>query len=306
MDIYFLSGKINSLEKKFVDYEKIKKILASKTFEEYVNIMEDTFFKIPIHITSPEEILNFFEHERIKLYEEIKKIQDEQINIFFFLKYDYHNLSILLLKKETFSLYGIINFYDLKYAFEKNEIRKIPYFLKEGFEICKSKRSLEEILLGLKNNYYKKIYEIAQNISDYIKNYIKIEIDFENIKTYLNKRLNEERLSINDFASFGFIKKEYFLNDEELWKAIKTNYKGINTTLGEINIEDERYKILIEYLKEGRVKPDGIDKILSFYLAREIEILNLQRITIAKFYKKDESFLKNIILPPFQYKKGIF
>ncbi|MFN3246638.1 MAG: hypothetical protein ACK42K_08050, partial [Leptonema sp. (in: bacteria)] len=42
-------------------------------------------------------------------------------------------------------------------------------------------------------------YEIAVNLSDFCKDYVKIEIDFANIKNYLNKRLNEKKLSINDF-----------------------------------------------------------------------------------------------------------
>jgi hypothetical protein len=63
-----------------------------------------------------------------------------------------------------------------------------------------------------------------------------------------------------------------------------------------------RYKILIDYLKYARIKPYGIDKIVSFYLAREIEIENLQRLTISKSYKQDENFLKKIMIKPYQYK----
>lgn len=303
LDIYFLSGKINSLEKKFVTFEKIKKIIECKTFEEFVNILEGSFFKMPSHISSPDEIFNFFENEKIKLIEEIKKIGDEIIIKFFLIKYDYFNFAILIENKQDFSYYGTLEFYKLKYAFEKNDLSKIPEFLHDPFKICKSKLTIEEKLLSLKNNYYKKLYEIAVNLSDFCKDYVKIEIDFANIKNYLNKRLNEKKLSINDFIENGNIKKEIFLDENRLLEEFKLRYKKIELPLNEENIENERYKVIIDYLKEGRTKGYGIDKIISFYLAREIEVENMQRIAIAKFYKMNENFLKKILIPPYQYKE---
>ncbi|MGB9677665.1 MAG: V-type ATPase subunit, partial [Candidatus Ratteibacteria bacterium] len=260
LDIYFLSGKINSLEKKFINSEKLKKIIESKTFEEFINILEDSFFKIP-HLSSCSEIFDFFENERMKLYEEIKKIGDDRIINFFSLKYDYYNFSLLVENKDNFSFYGIINFSTLKYAFEKNDFSKIPEILLEGFAICKSKIPVEEKLLSLKNNYFKKIYEIANDISEFTRNYVKIEIDFANIQTYLNRKLHEKKFYIDDFIKGGSIKIENFLDDISLWDAVSLKYKKIEIPLNEENVERERYKILIEYLKEGRIKPDGIDKI---------------------------------------------
>ncbi|HOM27703.1 MAG TPA: V-type ATPase subunit [bacterium] len=304
LDIYFLSGKINSLEKKFIDGEKLKKIVESKTFEEFVNILEGSFFKIPSNLSSTDEIFKIFENERLKLIEEINKINDEKIIIFFLLKYDYYNLSLLVENKDDFSPYGILNFYILKYAFEKNDFSKIPEVLQEGFAICKSKISLEEKLISLKNSYFEKIYCIANEISEFTRNYIKIEIDFANIQNYLNKKLNEKKIYIDDFIKKGFIKRENFLDDAGLWEAISLKYKKIEIPLNEETVERERYKVLIEYLKEGRVKPYGIDKIISFYKAREIEIENLQKLTISKFYRESEVFLKKIIIPPYQYREG--
>ncbi|MCM8802883.1 MAG: V-type ATPase subunit [Candidatus Omnitrophica bacterium] len=302
LDIYFLSGKINSLEKKFIDSEKMKKIIECKTFEEFVNILEGSFFKMPSHISSPEEIFNFFENERIKLIEEIKKIGDEIIVKFFLIKYDYFNITILIENKQEFSYYGTIEFYTLKDAFEKNDLSKLPEFLQDAFRIYKSKFAIEDKLLFLKNDYYKKLYEIAVTLSDFSKNYVKIEIDFANIKNYLNKKLNEKKVTKNDFIEDGNIQREIFLDENLLLEKLKLKYKKIEIPLNEENIENEKYKVLIDYLKEGRIKSYGIDKIISFYLAREIEIENIQRIAITKFYKMDENFFKKILIPPYQYK----
>jgi len=301
-DIYFLSGRINSLEKKFIDSEKLKKIIESKTFEEFINILEGSFFKIP-SVLNAYEIFKFFENERMKLFDEIWKINDERIIKFFFLKYDYYNLSLIVLNKENFSFYGTLNPYTLKYACEKNDLSKIPDVLFEGFVICKSKIPVDEKLLYLKNNYFKKIYNIAREISKFTENYVKIEIDFANIQNYLNKKLNEKKIYKSDFIPKGFIKIEKFVEDVNLWEAISFKYKKIEIPLNEENIEKERYKVLIEYLKKGRIKPYGIDKIISFYKAREIEIENMQKIAVSKFYRESEDFLKKISFPLYQYRE---
>mgnify|MGYP001396212068 CR=1 FL=1 len=52
LDIYFLSGKISSFEKKFIDYEKMKRIIECKTFEEFIVLLEGTFYKLPSGISN--------------------------------------------------------------------------------------------------------------------------------------------------------------------------------------------------------------------------------------------------------------
>lgn len=300
LDIYFLSGKINSLEKKFIDYEKLKKLIESKTIEEFANLLEGSFFKIPSHILTCEDIFKFFENEKLKLIEEIKKIFEKEIIYFFLLKYDYHNLAVLIESKENYSIYGNTNFYILKEAFGKNDLSKIPDFLHNAFKIAKSTNSIKDKLLFLKIDYYQILYEIAKKISEFLKNYVKIEIDFANLEIYLNLKLFEEKIEISRFIKNGNIKIEKFLEEESLKKAFISEYKK---DIDFVEEKIEKYRIIIEYLKKGRIKPFGIDKIISFYIAREIEIKNLQNLALSKFYKQEEDFLKRISMKPYQYKE---
>lgn len=302
LDIYFLSGRISSLEKKFIDYERLKKIIESKTFEEFINLLDGTFYKFPV-VSNLEEILKFFENERLKIVKEIRETFEDEILDFFLLKYDYYNLAVIVEGKESYSFYGTVNFYKLKEGYEKNDLSVIPEILIDAFRIIKSKEAIDEKLLLLKIDYYRKIYKIAESISEFLKNYVKIEIDFANIETYLNKVLYEKRIEGKDIIENGEIKKEKFFDDEKFWQKLKTKYKKIKLPLNEKNFEIEKYIALMDYLKEGRIKPYGIDKIISFYIAREIEIENLKKITISKFYRQDEDFIKSIMMPIYQYKK---
>lgn len=301
-DIYTLSGKISSLEKLFITEAHLKKIISAKTFEEFINCLEGTFFSFP-SISSPDEIFEFFEKEREKLVEEITRNLDEKIRTFFLLKYDYHNLRVLIEGKQEFSYYSILNFYILKKKVEgKIDYSQIPEFLHNAIGIVKSEKKLEEKLLNLKRNYYENLYKIAKGICEFLKNYVKIEIDFANLHIFLNKKLGEIPLKVSDLIDNGNIEREKFLNDEKLRNSLTQIYKGISVPVNEENFEIERYKTLIFYLKNARIIPDGIEKVLSFYIAREIEIENLQRIAIFKFYSQPEDILKKIVIPPYQYK----
>jgi vacuolar-type H+-ATPase subunit C/Vma6 len=301
LDIYFLSGKINSLEKKFIDYEKCKKLIECKTIEEFISLLEGTFFKLPAPIRKVEEIFDFFENEKVKLIEEIKNIFEAEILYFFLLKYDYYNLANLIENKNNHWLLGTINFYDLKDAYHNNNFSKIPEIIEDAIIKIKSKDQIEEKLLILKIDYYEKIYEVSKKISDFINGYVRIEIDFANINTYLNLKFFEKEIEVEKFIKNGKIKVDNFGDEDKLKKSFFSQYKN-ELILSEEEIEMARYKILIDYLKYARIKPYGIDKIVSFYLAREIEIENLQRLTISKFYKQDENFLKKIMIKPYQYK----
>lgn len=301
-DIYFLSGKISSLEKKFIDYEKLKKLIESKTIEEFLDLLEGTFFKIPKSISHPDEIINYFEEERKKLIEEIDNLFEEYLKIFFLLKYDYFNLACLIENREFFSHYGTVNFYILKEAIEKRDFSKIPSYLINAFEVLKLKKEIEEKLLLLKIDYYKNFYKISENISPLIRDYAKIEIDFANIYTYFNKKISGEAVKIEDLIENGNIKKEFFLEESNLFKNLTSIYKKISLPLSEENIEIEKHKIIVDFIKIGRIKPDSIEKILFFYIAREIEIENVQRLCLSKFYKLDYEILKKISIIPYQYK----
>ncbi len=303
IDIYFLSGRINSLEKKFINEEKLKKILESKTFEEFVGYMEDTFFNFSfLHSINYDEIVSFFENERLKLIEEIKKNFEFEYPIypFFLLKYDYHNLYIILENKKDFSLYGTVKFYMLQESIEKKDFSKLPEYLISGSRILILNKSLKEKFLLLNKSYYEELFNLAEKISEFVRNYVKIEIDFANLKTYFNSLIFEEKIEKDFLIPNGKIKIEDFLDREKLLKKFNSEYKFLSFPVPE-NLLISKYNAEIRFLKEGRVKPFGIDKIISFYLAREIEIENIFRITLGKFYKFEEVFYKKTYIFPYSY-----
>ena len=71
--------------------------------------------------------------------------------------------------------------------------------------------------------------------------------------------------------------------------------------MDEENFEIERYKVIMNYLKKGRVIPYGIETIFSYFVAREIELDLVQRLFTGKFYNVETAILKKWVIPPYQW-----
>ncbi|MCD6408460.1 V-type ATPase subunit, partial [bacterium] len=158
MDILVECGKIKVREKYFLSQVDIDKLIGAKNFNEFISVLEKSFYKIPSGITSSVQIIDFFEKEREKLIDEIEKNTTEEIYTIFTLKYDFHNLKLLAEKKEEkqmISLYSRVDYYSLKESVEKKDYRKIPEYLNKSIKILSDEKMvLEEKLLKLKKEYY--------------------------------------------------------------------------------------------------------------------------------------------------------
>lgn len=300
MDIYSESGRIKSLEKKFLTYQQIQKLIEVKNITEFTAITEKSFYKLSSNITSADEISEFFNKEKENFYKEVEKYAPSLFKIFL-LKNDFFNLKLIAEGKENYVYPGNLPGTILKRSVEERKI-EVPDFLKKGVEIVKGKKDIEEKLLNLKNEYYIQLYNILNSYrSEFIERYGKIEIDFANLSTYILKKRKDEKIIISFLIKGGNIKREKFLQQENLFKSFKSEYKIIKTPVDEENFEIERYKVIMNYLKKGRIIPYGIETIFSYFVAREIELDLIHRLFTGKFYNVETEILKKWAIPPYQW-----
>jgi len=157
MDIYSESGRIKSLEKRFLTYQQIQKLIEVKSLTEFVALTGKSFYKLPSNVSSAEEVSEFFNKERENFYREVEKYAPSLLKIFL-LKNDFFNLKLIAEGKENFVYPGNLPGQILKRSVEERKI-EVPDFLKKGVEIVKGKKDIEEKLLNLKNEYYIQIYK---------------------------------------------------------------------------------------------------------------------------------------------------
>ena len=301
MDIYSESGRIRALEKKFLTSKQVQSIIEAKNIGEVISILEKSFYKFPSPILNTEEIIELLDKERNFIYEEIEKISPDILRIFL-LKNDFFNLRIILENKSNYVLPCNLPGQILKGYIEGNK-GNIPDFLKKGVKIVKSEKNIEEKLLDLKNEYYIQLYNLLTAFnSSFIEKYGKIEIDFANLSTFILKKKKGEKIVSSFFIRNGNTRAEKFLNEEAILKSLTKEYKITDIPINEESFEIIRYKAIMNYIKEGRIIPYGIEVIFSYFIAREIEVEIIQKLLISKFYNIDENILKKQPVIVYQWK----
>ncbi|MCD6408270.1 V-type ATPase subunit, partial [bacterium] len=98
----------------------------------------------------------------------------------------------------------------------------------------------------------------------------------------------------------GKIPPDFFEEEEKLWKKVFSEYK-MKTPVDTKNFEIEKYRVIMEHIKKARIIPYGIEVIFSYYLAREIELETVERITLGKFYNIETSLMNKWKFSPYQY-----
>ena len=297
-DIIFESGRIKSLEKKFLSRTDFEKIIDAPDFKSSLSEIEKGFYRLK-DITLCQQIINFFESEREKLIKEIEQTLPENLSNFFKIKYDFHNLKVFLKERfgikgnEIYSFSGIVDPYSLKYSLENRDFDIMPEILKDTLmEFAEIKSDNPDTYFSfLRKEYYRIIKNLIEKEKNgFLNGYISIEIDFANISSFLLKKQKDELID------GGNIKKEDFYDEKKLWKSVKEFYPYVEVPIKEKDYEKVKKNAIINFLKSSRRIGYGIEVIFSYFSARFIEMENLQRILIGKFYNLPSQILKDWII----------
>ncbi|HNS33049.1 MAG TPA: V-type ATPase subunit [bacterium] len=307
MDIISLSGRIKSLEKRFLNTDALEKLLEAKNFQEFAGLLENSFYAISGHINSYEELTSFFEDSRGLLTGEMSRVLPRPLYNYFVLRYDYHNLNLLAENREEankYSEYSSVQFLVLREALKTNNYKDIPYYLKNSLSIIgkRGETNASDLSFLLKKSYCKVANQLLKTQNSVsIEYFFGIEIDFVNIASFIQKNISDGLLEQNCLVEGGNIRKERFLNEDILWKSVNTQYHKTAVPVNAGNYEMERYRTLMEYISRGRVVPFGIEPVFFYFAARDIELENVRRLAIGKFYNIEAKILSEWGIFPYQY-----
>jgi len=307
-DIIAVSGSIKSLEKSFLTAGDVAKAVQSKGFNEFVSVLAHSRYNVlPQNPAKAEELTEFFEKLTAGLIEEMRKNLPSDIYRYFLLRYDYHNLK-LLLDKETgeeeknYAVHSSVDYFTLRSALENNNYKDVPVYLKDVLSLISENREGEDLLLSLKRMYYKTAGTLLKSShSEFLDRYLHLEIDFANISTLIQIRMLGENLKKGFLIDGGGIKKERFFNEDVLWGMIEKKYHNIKVPITAEDYDIARYTAMMNCVKRGRVIPYGIETVFSYFVGRQVEMDNLRRISLGKFYKIDPKVLSEWVIKPYQY-----
>jgi len=320
-DYAFANGRIRKLEKGLLNKDILDRMIKSNDIVSALKILtESDLNDYSFDLNNPSDFEDLLNQELLHTYSIIKSIS--KVSTFNFLyftfasKYDFHNIKILIkskyLKKEfsseLISPIGTINIEKLNSAIKDEKYEDIPdsfeFLIKKTFSEYNKFKDPEIIDFVLDRERYVMIFnkireiEIIEEEEPYLRRFIKINIDLNNIINCIRAKIRGEKKTFTkeflipegDFKIENLI--EVYDSPLSSWfeKLRYTDYKNIielgvnyfqkNNSLMELEKLIDNF--ILNFSKIGKYITFGIEPIVGFITAKENDIKNIRIILSGK------------------------
>jgi len=315
MDYIQAVTRTRVLETRLLSRARVERMVDAKDIEEVIKILGETEYTNVIGgLTRVEEYEKILSSELKRVYKLMYEITKDKIVVdLLALKYDYHNLKVLVkekfLQKDLEEMYVSISttdFQKIKLDYLAGNLKDMDPRFREALEKVTKDFELnhdpQRIDLIMDESYFEHLYELAEETEiPLFISYVKDLIDFTNIKSLIRvKKQNKDlRFLEQVILPNGNIKKE------DLAVALNDSTEGIMNRFRSYTISPEVRKGLEAYEQFGRLseferlmdnylmginKPSkyinfGPEPIFSYVIAKETEIKILRIIMVSKLNK---------------------
>jgi len=305
-------ARLRVLETRLLNKVKIERMIDSNSAEDVLKILQETEYAGLMGNVKIAEDYNVLLKEELKrVYSLTYKVSpDRAIVDIMSLKYDYHNIKVLLkgraLDKDFSNMLipvGTIDIEKLKLYIETMEYRDLNPIMREG--ILKTEKSYEELKDPQKIDTIIDKYMYIDMLArakvlnvDFIINYIKRSIDFSNIKTIIRLKkqeksttfLKEVMLAGGDIDDDILVKAfnepiENMANKFALSKYGEVITQGIEEYIqtGKLSaLEKLSENFIMKNLKDAKYVSFGPEPIFAYIAAKETEIKIIRIIMVGK------------------------
>ncbi|OGO79515.1 MAG: hypothetical protein A2Y23_09580 [Clostridiales bacterium GWB2_37_7] len=304
--------RIRALETKLLDKSKIERMIDTKNAEDVIKVLTETEYAC----TAP-EMNSALDYEMLLLnelettYAFLREIApSKEIATLFLLKYDIHNLKVLLKSSllgeeydELLFNIGSIPVAKLKEMVKERNFREFDPIIADALKgVCDNGCETPDpqlIDLILDRSQYQIMYNLAkQSKSSFLVNFISAQIDMINIRSFLRIRVigfGRDYLTKvifpNGKLGFDFYSK-YFDEPietiaEKLWatdyyKVIQEGLESYTKTRSFTKLERLIDDYILEFAKKGKYVAFGIEPIVGYLMAKENEAKIIRIIMVGK------------------------
>lgn len=312
MDFTSAVARLRVLEKRLLNNIKIERMIDSANAMEALSVLGESDYSSSMNkVEKAEDYEELLQDELQRVYKFMYELtSDDSVIDILGIRYDYHNIKVLLkakaLSKEFDFLLmpiGTIEASKLKEAIMSLNLKDIPEefarVIKAAMNSFKESKDPQIIDIIVDKFMYEDMVQRAEKIGEeFIIEYVKENIDFINIRTFLrikkqDKSLNflKEVLLKGGYISVEFYERMYSESDENvITKLSKSRYGDVikdglqefqsngKLTLFEKLFEDH----IMAHIKKGKYINFGPEPIFSYILAKETEIKIIRIIMVAK------------------------
>ncbi|MCY6370841.1 V-type ATP synthase subunit C [Clostridium ganghwense] len=304
--------RIRALENKLLDKAKIERMIDGNSAEETFKILQETEYgTLMTNVKRPEDYEIVLSEELKRVYSFMYEVSpDENLIDTMSIRYDYHNIKVLLkgkaLNKDLSYLLipvGTVAVDDMKMYISMEDYRELTPIMKEAIQ--KSETSFgehkdpQQIDIILDEYMYKDMLFRAEVLGEpYLLEFLKMNIDLINLKTLLRVKKQKKSRKFLDSVLIegGKLERETLLDmlngsNENIVSSLQyTDYNEIMRLGMEEYIQTGKFNVLeklsdnfiMNFIKDSKYISFGIEPLLAYIFAKENEIKIVRIIMVGK------------------------
>ena len=303
---------VRVLEKKLLTKNRLDRIIEAETPEEVMKQLSETeYSQNMFDIQQPQEYERILKRETERVFNLVRELSnDKEIVDILSLKYDYHNLKVLLkgrLANKDFSTLlmdaGTQKIEKLKLKFDIKNYNDLPEEISKAInEVEKDfleNNDSQKIDIIVDKYYYKNLLRIAKKINvSVIMDYAQGLIDFQNIITLfrVKKQNRDIKFLENVIHEGGTISKDKIveaINDsvemiinkfkkEKIGNYLQRGLEEFSETGRLSRLEKISQNYLMELNKDSKYIIFGPEPLFTYLVAKEREISAIRMIMVSK------------------------
>jgi V/A-type H+-transporting ATPase subunit C len=309
----YASARIFALENKLIGRDRVDRMVEASSAEEALKVLAETEYGASIsELDGPHDYERLLSHEVQRIYDFFETISpNPDITRLFFLKYDFHNLKVLLKSRylgrnneePLIGAGGTIPLDTLKEAIEERKYQGLPSYMAKAVEEIEeamdTRMDPRRIGTILDKAMYQHIFDVCEEKKcSFALDYFRMQADLINIRSFLRVRKLDE--------TFEFLKglllpshdmgEDFFLDvmeepiEDFVLRLRDSKYgqvvvKGVEEYINTGSLSTyERLMddFLLGFVRAARWNPGGIEPIIGYLLAKENEIRIIRIIMVGK------------------------
>lgn len=313
----YASGVVRFLENKLLNPTDIERMVDAPDLESAFKVFYDTDYYDNVLDVKPTEFLQALDADLAQVREKIIEMcPDRNLIEFLFMRYDYHNIKLLLKAKYSrnnldkyLSELGNQDVEKLKLAIEGDSRADLLDYTGESLgkvnqALAKQEVTAKIIDTLLDREYFRQyLKKVKVFKSQWLKDLVKLQIDITNIKIFIRSKkleLTDEHIIQGGNPGIGKLKD---LSEEEGISQIrfympKAGQAALddylkNKSLGKL--EKDLENLELDYVRQAKFVDFGPEVVAAYYLAKKNAVRNVRLIMTGKMNQIPTPEIKELV-----------